>query len=102
MWHYCGDIRVDPVQRDPMAKELVFKMRLDTQDRARLDRISAHYSAPAATVVRMLIKREDDRQQLGQQSGPRPFTMEDEHLALLRAFPSNGNPASLIDLSLTA
>jgi hypothetical protein len=43
-----------------MAKELVFKMRLDEADRKRLDELAEHYSAPAATVVRMLIKEKCD------------------------------------------
>ena len=37
-------------------KDLSFKMRLDDEDRARLGALAEHFSAPAATVVRMLIK----------------------------------------------
>jgi predicted DNA-binding protein len=39
-----------------MAKGLTFKMRLDEGDRERLDMLAEHYSAPAATVVRILVK----------------------------------------------
>jgi predicted DNA-binding protein len=43
-----------------MAKGLVFKLRMDEADRLRLDKLSEHYAAPAATVVRMLIKNKAD------------------------------------------
>lgn len=43
-----------------MAKELMFKLRLDEADRGRLDALAEHYSAPAATVIRMLVKRDAD------------------------------------------
>jgi predicted DNA-binding protein len=43
-----------------MAKGLVFKMRLDEQDRERLNVLAEHYSAPAATVVRILVKEKVD------------------------------------------
>jgi hypothetical protein len=43
-----------------MPKDLVFKMRLDVADKERLDQLALHYSAPAATVVRMLVKRDAD------------------------------------------
>lgn len=43
-----------------MAKDLMFKLRLDEADRKRLEILSEHFSAPAATVVRMLVKREAD------------------------------------------
>ncbi len=38
----------------------MFKLRLDAQDRQRLDALAEHYSAPAATVLRILIKKEFD------------------------------------------
>jgi hypothetical protein len=41
-----------------MAKTLMFKLRLDESDRQRLDLVAAHYSAPAATVLRILVKKE--------------------------------------------
>src|SRR5258708_13006256 len=43
-----------------MAKDLTFKLRLDAQDRERLEAVAAHYSAPAATAIRMLIKEKYD------------------------------------------
>ena len=43
-----------------MAKELSFKMRLDERDRARLETLAEHYSVPAASVIRILVKREAD------------------------------------------
>jgi predicted DNA-binding protein len=43
-----------------MAKELMFKMRLDEKDRERLNLLAEHYSAPAATVVRILVKERAD------------------------------------------
>lgn len=53
-----------------MKKDKTFNLRLDEQDRARLDRIAAHYSAPAATAVRILIKREADRLDAGKDRCP--------------------------------
>jgi hypothetical protein len=44
----------------PVTKDLMFKLRLDAQDRERLDAVAAHFSAPAATAVRMLIKQKYD------------------------------------------
>ena len=38
-----------------MAKDHVFHFRLDEVDRGRLDALAAHYSAPVATVVRILV-----------------------------------------------
>jgi hypothetical protein len=43
-----------------MAKTLMFKLRLDGSDRQRLDVLAEHYSAPASTVLRILIKKEFD------------------------------------------
>jgi predicted DNA-binding protein len=43
-----------------MAKDQTFKLRLDAQDRERLEAVAAHYSAPAATAIRMLIKEKHD------------------------------------------
>jgi hypothetical protein len=43
-----------------MTKTLMFKLRLDDADRERLDRVAEQYSAPAATVIRILIKKEFD------------------------------------------
>ena len=45
---------------DPVSKDLMFKMRLDADDRARLDDLAKHYSAPAATVVRILVKEKHE------------------------------------------
>lgn len=49
------------MQTPSMAKDKTFNLRLDEVDRTRLDAIAQHYSAPAATAVRILIKREFDR-----------------------------------------
>jgi len=43
-----------------MAKDQMFKLRLDAEDRARLDRIAEHYATSHAASIRMLLKREDD------------------------------------------
>lgn len=48
------------MQTTSMPKELMFKLRLDETDRARLAALAEHYSAPAATVIRMLVKRDAD------------------------------------------
>jgi len=40
----------------PMANDQTFNLRLDEKDRRRLDQLCEHFSAPTATVVRMLIK----------------------------------------------
>jgi hypothetical protein len=45
---------------ETMTKDLMFKLRLDETDRERLEKLAEHYSAPAATVVRMLIKEKHD------------------------------------------
>lgn len=44
-----------------MAKDRTFQLRLDGEDRKRLDVIAKELSAPAATAIRILIKREFDR-----------------------------------------
>src|SRR5258706_6700306 len=49
------------VQTEPMAKDKTFNLRLDEDDRKRLEMLSEHYSAPLATVVRIIIKNEIDR-----------------------------------------
>lgn len=43
-----------------MAKDKVFKLRLDDKDRRRLDAVAEHLSAPAATAIRMIIKEKYD------------------------------------------
>lgn len=43
-----------------MAKDRTFNMRLDDEDRERLDLLAKHYCAPAAVAVRMLIKEKHD------------------------------------------
>jgi len=43
-----------------MSKDQMFRLRFDADDRARLDRIAAHYAASHSGALRMLIKREDD------------------------------------------
>lgn len=42
-------------------KSLTFQIRLDEADRKRLDVIAREYCAPAATALRILIKKESDR-----------------------------------------
>lgn len=41
---------------EPMSKDLMFKLRLDANDRERLSALAALYDMSAANVVRMLIK----------------------------------------------
>lgn len=48
------------MQNAAMAKDKTFNLRLDAEDRARLEVLARQYSAPAATVIRMLIKRDFD------------------------------------------
>jgi|HubBroStandDraft_2_1064218.scaffolds.fasta_scaffold98446_1 predicted DNA-binding protein len=55
-----------------MAKELMFKMRLDEKDRERLNQLAEHYSAPAATVVRILVKERVDEIARAALSLPKP------------------------------
>lgn len=43
------------MQNVEMPKDKTFKLRLDQSDREHLDFIAQRYSAPAATVIRMLI-----------------------------------------------
>jgi hypothetical protein len=56
----CGHEGMAMMQTATMAKDLMFKLRLDAQDRERLDAVATHYSAPAATAIRMLIKEKYD------------------------------------------
>jgi hypothetical protein len=68
-----------------MAKDLMFKLRLDAQDRERLDLIAANYSASASTALRILIKEKYDAIRLTQaathavhsaaRSAPQPFAL---------------------------
>ncbi|MBI5536866.1 MAG: hypothetical protein HY898_29360 [Deltaproteobacteria bacterium] len=70
---------------DRMAKDKTFNLRLAEEDRVRLDALAAHFSAPAATAVRMIIKAEYDRLQLRPltahktNTDPDPFTLSDEN-----------------------
>ena len=48
------------MQTEAVTKDLMFKLRLDDHDKKRLDALAEHYSAPAATVVRILIKEKFD------------------------------------------
>jgi len=43
-----------------MSKDQMFKLLFDADDRARLDRIAAHYATSHAGAIRMLLKRDDD------------------------------------------
>ena len=49
------------VETAAMAKDRTFNLRLDDEDRARLEVVAHHLSAPAATAVRMLVKERYDR-----------------------------------------
>ena len=73
-----------------MAKTLMFKLRLDDADRERLDRVAEQYSAPAATVIRILIKKEFDALGLAGAAAPRPAAP---------AAPRRRRPAPLIPTS---
>jgi hypothetical protein len=44
-----------------VAKDITFNLRLDADDRKRLDVIANEYCAPRATALRILIKKEHDR-----------------------------------------
>lgn len=48
------------MQTATMAKDKMFNLRLDAEDRARLDTIAQAFAAPAATAIRILLKREAD------------------------------------------
>jgi predicted DNA-binding protein len=45
---------------EQVAKNQQFNLRLDADDKERLEVLSKHYAAPAATVIRMLVKRDFD------------------------------------------
>jgi hypothetical protein len=67
------------MQAEAMAKDLMFKLRLDEEDRKRLDAVAAQYSAPAATAVRMLIKEKYDALGLRPQSPTFGIQLQDRH-----------------------
>lgn len=48
------------MQTHAVPKDLMFKLRLDAEDRKRLEAVAVHYSAPAATVIRILVKEKYD------------------------------------------
>lgn len=48
------------MQTHPVPKDLMFKLRLDAEDRKRLEAVAQYYSAPAATVIRILVKEKYD------------------------------------------
>lgn len=48
------------VRAQSMPKDQMFKLRLNADDRARLDAVAAHYALNVAGVIRMLVKREHD------------------------------------------
>jgi hypothetical protein len=48
------------MQTHPVPKDLMFKLRLDGQDRERLEAVAAHYSTSAATAIRILVKEKYD------------------------------------------
>ena len=45
---------------ETVTKDLQLKIRIDEADKRRLEDLAAHYSAPVATVVRMLAKEKHD------------------------------------------
>lgn len=47
---------VQAMQTQDMAKDQMFKLRLDDKDRARLDAIASHYEMTAAQTVRTILK----------------------------------------------
>lgn len=47
---------VQAMHTQDMAKDQMFKLRLDDKDRARLDAIAAHYEMTAAQTVRTVLK----------------------------------------------
>lgn len=44
------------MQTHEMAKDQMFKLRLDDKDRARLDAIASHYEMTAAQTMRTILK----------------------------------------------
>jgi len=48
---------VEFIAGDKVSRDLVFKFRLDNEDKERLEWLAKHYCATEAVVVRMLIKR---------------------------------------------
>ena len=87
------------MQPTVMTKELVFKMRLSDDDRKRLDRLAEHYSSPAATVVRMLIKERTDS--IPTKS---PLRLQSHHIDILEFLKSRRKPVASrrIDEDLTS
>lgn len=73
-----------------VSKDQVFKLRLGAEDRERLDELADHYSATAATVVRILIKEKHDALKLdGAVFEREDFREEHEAvLATIKAFAS--------------
>lgn len=69
------------MQNAVVTKDLMFKLRLDEQDRARLKALGEHYSTPDATVVRMLIKEKYDAVQALKASST--FELTDLHESVL-------------------
>lgn len=47
------------MQTDAM-RERLFTMRMSAEESARMEAVSAHYALNAASLIRMLIKREAD------------------------------------------
>lgn len=48
------------MQAADMPKDLIFKMRIDDEEQRRLERVAAHYGVSIPSMIRMLVKREDD------------------------------------------
>lgn len=51
----------DDMHTDQTMREKMFNMRLSAEEAERLDRVAKHYGLNVSGVVRMLVKREDDR-----------------------------------------
>ena len=87
-----------------MSKDQMFKLRLDADDRRKLDELSVHFSAPAATVVRMLIK-DKHREVLPEPTRFDPFTMVrdeevlEEYVRVLKEIRANTTPEAGASLS---
>ena len=61
-----------------MAREKLFNMRMSEDESARVARVAAHYGLNAASLFRMLVKREDDA------LAPPPTTVKEHIVAILR------------------
>lgn len=47
------------MQTTDMAKELIFKLRIDAEEKARLDSVAAYHGVSSAALFRLLLKKEE-------------------------------------------